>query len=174
MTLLFLHIRHHATAGSACETMQDHLTGKQYLGWKAIRDEQTRLQEQLANQRLPPPPSRPSEEARPSHRDREREREPRRERDRDRSHSSRDHHRSSDREPENGRRSSSHSHRERSPSRYASYSLSADGPVILAYFLQVSLVESCSLASCAICAASLASCAICAASLASCAICASQ
>ena len=42
--------------------MQDHLTGKQYLGWKAIRDEQTRLQEQLANQRLPPPPSRPSED----------------------------------------------------------------------------------------------------------------
>lgn len=104
---------------------QDHLTGKQYLGWKAIRDEQTRLQEQLANQRLPPPPSRPSEEARPSHRDREREQEPRRERDRERSHSSRDHHRSrhtSDREPENGRRSSSHSQRERSPSRKRSRS----------------------------------------------------
>lgn len=144
-------------AGSSCERMQDHLTGKQYLGWKAIRDEQTRLQEQLANQRLPPPPSRPSEEARPSHRDREREREPRRERDRERSHSSRDHHRSrhtSDREPENGRRSSSHSHRERSPSRYSAYSFSADGPVILAYFLQAScVVERCSLASCVICAA---------------------
>ena len=100
--------------------MQDHLTGKQYLGWKAIRDEQARLQEQLANQRLPPPPSRPTEDARPSHREREREREPRRDRERERLHSSRDQHRSrqpSDREAENGRRSSSHSHRERSPTR---------------------------------------------------------
>lgn len=100
--------------------MQDHLTGKQYLGWKAIRDEQARLQEQLANQRLPPPPSRPTEDARPSHREREREREPRRDRERERPHSSRDQHRSrqpSDREAENGRRSSSHSHRERSPTR---------------------------------------------------------
>ncbi|KAA6423541.1 MAG: LUC7 N terminus domain-containing protein [Trebouxia sp. A1-2] len=103
---------------------QDHLTGKQYLGWKAIRDEQTRLQEQLAKQRLPPPPSRPTEEVRSSHRDREREQEPRRERDRERSHSSRDHRsrHTSDREPENGRRSSSHSHRQRSPSRKRSRS----------------------------------------------------
>lgn len=95
---------------------QDHLTGKQYLGWKAIRDEQTRLQEQLANQRLPPPPFRP-EEPRSSHRDRDRE--PRSDRERARSNSSRDHHRNrhvSDREPENGRRSSSHSQqRDRSP-----------------------------------------------------------
>ncbi|KAL3138027.1 hypothetical protein ABBQ38_005261 [Trebouxia sp. C0009 RCD-2024] len=92
---------------------EDHLTGKQYLGWKAIRDEQTRLQEHMASQRLPPPPSRP-EEPRPSHRDRDRERDPRK--DRERSHSSREHHHSrhsADKARETDRRSSSHGDRER-------------------------------------------------------------
>ena len=52
---------------------QDHLTGKQYMGWKAIRDKLTEIQEKQASQRLPPPPGRP-EEARPAARDRDRER----------------------------------------------------------------------------------------------------
>lgn len=111
---------------------QDHLTGKQYMGWKAIRDKLTEMQEKQASQRLPPPPGRP-EEARSAprepHRDREsREpRESRRDRDRsDRPHSSRDPHqeRHSDRhrddrhrERENGKRSSSHSHHDRHRSR---------------------------------------------------------
>lgn len=52
---------------------QDHLTGKQYMGWKAIRDKLTEMQEKQASQRLPPPPGRP-EEARPAARERDRDR----------------------------------------------------------------------------------------------------
>lgn len=91
---------------------QDHLTGKQYLGWKAIRDEQTRLQEHLARQRLPPPPAARTEDPRSAHRDRERDHRDRdHRRDRERSHSSREQHQSrhaSDRHQDGARRSSSH------------------------------------------------------------------
>lgn len=44
------------------------------MGWKAIRDKLTDMQEKQASQRLPPPPGRP-EEARPAGREsRDRER----------------------------------------------------------------------------------------------------
>lgn len=48
------------TRKAAC-LWQDHLTGKQYMGWKAIRDKLTEMQEKQASQRLPPPPGRPEE-----------------------------------------------------------------------------------------------------------------
>ena len=103
-----------ATSTISCQlyNMQDHLTGKQYLGWKAIRDEQTRLQEHLASQRLPPPPAARTEDSRSAHRDRERDHRDRdHRRDRERSHSSREQHHSrhaSDRHQDGARRSSSH------------------------------------------------------------------
>ena len=37
--------------------VQDHLAGKQYLGWKAIRDKLAELQE--SRKHLPPPPIQP-------------------------------------------------------------------------------------------------------------------
>ncbi len=75
---------------SAAQPFQEHLTGKQYLGWKAIREKYAELTsrwEARARSRepeLPPPPSVPSrersgpppEERERSH-DRERERSPR-------------------------------------------------------------------------------------------------
>jgi RNA-binding protein Luc7-like 2 len=45
----------HALASSR----QDHLNGKQYLGWKAIREHYAKLQEKFA----PPPSSLPKESA---------------------------------------------------------------------------------------------------------------
>ena len=61
-----------AAFGAWCHCLQDHLTGKQYMGWKAIRDKLTEMQERQSSQRLPPPPGRP-EEARPAqHRERDR------------------------------------------------------------------------------------------------------
>ena len=59
--------------------LQDHLNGKQYLGWKAIREQYAKLQEKWSGPSkatsLPPPP--PTEEgeapaAAPTPRDRER------------------------------------------------------------------------------------------------------
>lgn len=53
---------------------QDHLQGKQYLGWKAIRDTLAAMQERLRS--APEPPrARSRERERERSRDRERERE---------------------------------------------------------------------------------------------------
>ncbi|KAK9821175.1 hypothetical protein WJX74_004864 [Apatococcus lobatus] len=103
---------------------QDHLTGKQYLGWKAIRDKHAELRERFAGRApsgaLPPPPPIPEPgEMYPSgppqypsdgrNRDRERERERR----------SRDHERDRERDGERHRhRHHSDRHRDRDGDHY--------------------------------------------------------
>lgn len=71
-----------------CAVPQEHLEGKQYLGWKAIRE---RFAELLAKYGpggmagpLPPPPARDAGAGRSGSYDRDRERDRERDRDRER------------------------------------------------------------------------------------------
>ena len=68
-------------------TMQDHLAGKQYLGWQAIRDKYTEFakeeEERKASRSHAEPKSRERERDRPRERDRDRNRERERHRERD-------------------------------------------------------------------------------------------
>ncbi|KAK9864703.1 hypothetical protein WJX84_009151 [Apatococcus fuscideae] len=124
---------------------QDHLTGKQYLGWKAIRDKHVELRDKFSGRpsgALPPPPplpepgeidrSGPSRHSSDAARSRDRDREPRRDRDYDRERDGdrhRHHHRHRDREGDQyGREREGHDrhHRDGSHSRHRHRSRSRD------------------------------------------------